>query len=57
MDSNTLAIVAVLAFAASEIIGLNPKWKSNSVVQVLLLLVRNALRPSLPEDSRYRDRR
>lgn len=54
MDSNTLAIVAVIAFAASEVIGLNPQWKQNSVLQVVLTLVKNALRPSLPEDSRYR---
>ena len=34
-----VAIVGVIYSAASEIIGLNPKWKSNSVVQVTLSTV------------------
>lgn len=56
MDTQTLAVIAVIAFAASEIIGLNPRWKQNSVLQVVLMLLKNALRSSLPPDSRYRDR-
>ena len=30
--------------AASEIIGLNPKWKANSIIQVVFQIL-NALKP------------
>lgn len=49
-----LAVAAVIAFAASEIIGLNPKWRANSVIQLILLLVTNALAPYDPEHRRPR---
>ena len=35
-DPKTLAIGSILVLAASEIIGLNPKWQSNGVVQVVM---------------------
>ena len=56
MDSQTLSVVAIALFAASEILGLNPRWRDNSVLQLVLRLARNALRDSLPTDSCYRDR-
>jgi len=56
MDSQTLAVVAIALFAASEIIGLNPHWRDNSVLQLVLRLAKNALRDSLPGTSPYRDR-
>ena len=41
MDVDTiLAVVGIIGFAASEIIGLNPKWQSNTVVQVFLILIK-----------------
>ena len=36
MSSETIALIAILVAAASEIIALNPKLKSNSVVQLNL---------------------
>ena len=36
MSSETIALIAILVAAASEIIALNPKLKSNSVVQLVL---------------------
>ena len=56
MSSNSLAIAAVVLFAASEILGMNPRWRDNSVLQLVLRLAKNALRDSLPADSSYRDR-
>ena len=37
-------ILWIVVAAASEIIGLNPKWKANSVVQVVFQLF-NLLKP------------
>jgi len=56
MDSQTLAIAAILLFSLSEILGLNPRCRDNSVLLLVLRLARNALRDSLPTDSPYRDR-
>lgn len=56
MSDQTLTLLAIALFAASEIIGLNPRWRDNTVLQVLLRLTRNALRPNLPADSPFRDR-
>ena len=56
MNSNSLAIAAVVLFAVSEILGMNPRWRDNSVLQLVLRLAKNALRDSLPADSGYRDR-
>ena len=36
MSSETIALIAILVAAASEIIALNPKLKSNSGVQLVL---------------------
>jgi hypothetical protein len=33
---STTAVVAIIIAAGSEIIGLNPKWKSNSWTQLIL---------------------
>ena len=54
MSDQTLAVAAIALFAASEVIGLNPKWRDNSVLQLVLRLAKNALRDSLPTDSRNR---
>jgi len=35
-DPKTLAVAGILIGAASEIIGLNKKWKSNSIIQIVL---------------------
>jgi hypothetical protein len=37
-------ILWIVVAAASEVIGLNPKWKANSVVQVVFQLF-NLLKP------------
>jgi len=36
MSPETIALIAIIVAAASEIIGLNPKLRSNSVVQLVL---------------------
>tara|TARA_B100001741_G_C16472223_1_gene560635 strand:- start:334 stop:477 length:144 start_codon:yes stop_codon:yes gene_type:complete len=36
MSSETLALIAIIVAAASECIALNPKLRSNSVIQLLL---------------------
>ena len=36
MELNTEILIGLGLFVASEIIGMNPKWKSNSVLQLLL---------------------
>jgi len=40
MDPTTVAIIAVVVAAASEIIGLNPRWKANTVIQVIFQVLR-----------------
>ena len=40
MDPTTVAIVSVVVAATSEIIGLNPKWKANSIIQVIIGILR-----------------
>ncbi|MBT7628764.1 MAG: hypothetical protein HN597_03545 [Desulfobacula sp.] len=37
-DPKTLAIASIVVAAASEIIGMNPKWKSNSIVHIILVI-------------------
>ena len=36
MSSETLALIAIIVAAASECIALNPKLRSNSVIQLVL---------------------
>ena len=38
-----IAIISTVYAAASEIIGLNPKWKSNSVVQATMSTIGKVL--------------
>ena len=40
MDPTTVAIISIVVAAASEIIGLNPRWKANSVLQVVVQVLR-----------------
>lgn len=42
MDSQTLAVIAVIVAAGSEIIGMNPKLRSNSWIQLILSGLRSA---------------
>lgn len=35
MDENTVTVLLGLLLAISETLGLNPKWKSNSVLQLI----------------------
>jgi hypothetical protein len=42
MEANTEVLIGLGLFVASEIIGLNPKWRSNSVLQLLLAAGRRA---------------
>lgn len=30
---------AIILFAVSEIVGLNPKWKTNTVIQIVLAIL------------------
>lgn len=39
LQENWITIAAILYAAASEVIGLNPAWQSNSVVQVVMGIV------------------
>jgi hypothetical protein len=40
LSTNWEAVGAIIFFAISEIIGLNPKWKENSVTGVILWIGR-----------------
>jgi len=41
MGITEISLIAALAYSVgSEIVGLNPKWKSNSVVQLAGVLLR-----------------
>jgi len=42
MSSETLALIAIIVATASEIIGMNKKLNSNSVVQLLLSGLKSA---------------
>jgi hypothetical protein len=42
MEANTEVLIGLGLFVASEIIGMNPKWRSNSVLQLLLAAGRRA---------------
>jgi|TARA_Y100000589_G_scaffold332248_1_gene390747 hypothetical protein len=42
MGPETVALIAIIVAAASEIIGLNPKLRSNSVVQLVLAGLQSA---------------
>jgi len=41
---NGVSIIGILLFAVSEIVALNPKWKSNSVIQLILALLMKVLK-------------
>jgi hypothetical protein len=42
MDVDTiLAVIGFVGLAASEIIGLNPRWKSNTIIQVLIAVAKS----------------
>ena len=42
MSSETLALIAIIVAAASECIALNPKLRSNSVIQLVLAVLSSA---------------
>ena len=42
MSSETIALIAIIVAAASEIIGMNKKLSSNSVVQLVLSGLKSA---------------
>jgi hypothetical protein len=39
LQANWIPVAAVVFAAASEIIGMNPAWKSNSVIQLVLAVI------------------
>lgn len=42
MSSETLALIAIIVAAASECIALNPKLRSNSVIQLVIAGLKSA---------------
>ena len=61
MSSETLALIAIIVAAASECIALNPKLRSNSVIQLLMaglaLHSQKMNLPTLKKDGRRPQRR